>query len=130
MRIAVTGGRDYCDAARVAEALDAIHEATPLDILIHGDARGADTLAADWARRRGVPLDPYPARWDDLDALGARIRRGPHGFYNSAAGHQRNVRMLMLGVPHLVAVFPGGKGTAHCRGQALRLGIAVMDIDP
>lgn len=132
MRVAITGGRDFRNQARVDEVLDALHDATPFDILIHGDARGADTLAADWARRRQIPIDPYPAKWDDIDAIDAVIRRvGNHGssFYNAAAGMQRNIRMLMRAIPHLVVVFPGGRGTAHMRAQALRRGIPVIDVD-
>ena len=131
MRVAITGGREFRNQARVDEVLDALHTATPVDILIHGDARGADTLAADWARRRHIPIDPYPAKWDDLDGPGAVIRRHARGagFYNAAAGTQRNVRMLLKGVPHLVVVFPGGRGTAHMRAQALRYQIPIMDVD-
>lgn len=134
MRVAITGGRDFRNQARVDEVLDALHDATPFDILIHGDARGADTLAADWARRRQIPIDPYPAKWDDLDACNAVIRRHANsvrgaGLYNAAAGTQNNIRMLMQAIPHLVVVFPGGRGTAHMRAQALRQGIAVMDVD-
>lgn len=138
MRVAITGGRDFRNQARVDEVLDALHDATPFDILIHGDARGADTLAADWARRRQIPIDPYPAKWDDLDACNAVIRRHAQdgrgrqrsgSFYNAAAGTQRNIRMLLQARPHLVVVFPGGRGTAHMRAQALRQDIPVMDVD-
>lgn len=134
MRVAITGGREFRNQARVDEVLDALHTATPFDILIHGDARGADTLAADWARRRQIPIDPYPAKWDDLDATNAVIRRHSNsvrgaGFYNAAAGTQRNIRMLLQAVPHLVVVFPGGRGTAHMRAQALRYQIPIMDVD-
>ena len=131
MRVAITGGRDFRNQARVDEVLDALHDATPFDILIHGDARGADTLAADWARRRQIPIDPYPAKWDDIDATNAVIRRQRRSgsFYNAAAGTQRNIRMLLQARPHLVVVFPGGRGTAHMRAQALRQNIPVMDVD-
>lgn len=129
MRLCVTGGREYRDQARVDEVLDAIHQDGPIDILIHGDADGADRLADDWARRRGVPRDPYPAKWEDVDAFGALVKWRGSRRYNARAGLQRNIRMLVQAVPHLVVVFPGGSGTAHCRAQALRRGIAIMDVD-
>src|SRR4051812_48982572 len=61
----VTGGRDYSDSARAWAVLDSIHNATPIGVLIHGDARGADTIARKWAEARGVPHDPNRARWHD-----------------------------------------------------------------
>ena len=130
MRVAVTGGRDYRDQRRVDEVLDAIHAATPIEALIHGDARGADTLAADWARRQGIKVHPYPARWDDLDVHEPLVKWRNGKPYNARAGLTRNTRMLIEGCPSLLVVFPGGTGTQHCRGQALRFGVAVMDVDP
>jgi len=115
VRIAVTGGRTYSDRKRVEETLNQIHAATPLDVLIHGAASGVDTLARDWAIKNGVPHDPYPAAWDDIDAL---------------AGFTRNTRMILQGVPHLVVVFAGGTGTQHMRGQALRHGVPILDVEP
>ena len=130
MRIAVTGGRAYSDRARVEETLNRIHAATPLDVLIHGDASGADSLARDWAIRNGVKHDPYPAAWDDIDAVPCRVKWRGRKPYNALAGLSRNIRMLIQGAPELVVAFPGGAGTAHCRAQALRRDIAVLDVEP
>lgn len=131
MRIAVTGGRNYHDRARVEETLNRIHAATPLDVLIHGDASGADSLARDWAVRNGVRHDPYPAAWDDLDAVPCRIKIGRNRRpYNALAGFNRNIRMLLQGAPELLVAFSGGAGTQHMRAQALRRDIAVLDVEP
>lgn len=51
-RVLVCGGRDYADAKSLGMVLDAAHSANPIVCLIHGAARGADTLAADWALSR------------------------------------------------------------------------------
>jgi acetylornithine deacetylase/succinyl-diaminopimelate desuccinylase-like protein len=130
MRILVTGGRDYTDRRRIYEALDTIHANRAITEVIHGDCRGADRLAASWAKQRGIPDDPHPADWDDIDAPGAIIRRDRETkkFYNAAAGHQRNLKMLAL-EPDLVVAFPGGPGTAHCVANALKRLIAVMSVD-
>ena len=130
MRLAVTGGRNYRDRKRVEETLNRIHAATPLDVLIHGAASGADTLARDWAIRIGVQHDPYPAAWDDIDALPCRIRFRNRKPYNALAGFTRNTRMILQGVPHLVVCFAGGTGTQHMRGQALRHGVPILDVEP
>lgn len=91
--------------------LDAEHRARPFEVLIHGAARGADQLAGEWAKSRGVSLDVYPADWDK------------HG---RSAGPIRNGRMLVDGKPDMVIAFPGGKGTADMVRQARRAGIATV----
>jgi hypothetical protein len=113
MRILVCGGRDYADACALNEALDAIHRENTITRLIHGAARGADSLAAAWARSRGIPTLAFPADW----------RRD-----GKAAGFVRNARMLREGRPELVVAFPGGTGTAHMVNLARPAGIPVREI--
>lgn len=113
MNVLVCGGRDYADARALAEALDALHRETSITRLIHGAARGADALAAAWARSRGIPALAFPADW----------RRD-----GRAAGFVRNARMLREGRPDLVVAFPGGKGTAHMVKLARDAGIPVREI--
>jgi hypothetical protein len=52
-------------------------------------ARGADTLAEEWAKVRGIPCT---ADWDDL---------------GRKAGPIRNAQMLRKGRPELVVACPG-----------------------
>lgn len=112
-RVLVCGGRDYLDAKSLSAVLDAAHKANPIICLIHGAARGADTLAADWALSRDVLCNAYPADWD---------RDG------KAAGPIRNRRMLEQGKPHLVLAFPGGKGTADMIKQSTKAGVTVVKV--
>lgn len=130
MRILVCGGRTYQDQRRVDEALDAIHQATPIELLIHGCCRGADKLAAEWARRRQVPMSAYPADWANIDHPGAKIRFVGRRPYDATAGFRRNIKMLIEGCPQLVVAFPGGNGTAHMVAQSLQRGFAVLSVDP
>lgn len=112
-RVLVCGGRDYDNAESLNAVLDAAHYANPIVCLIHGAARGADTLAADWALAHGVLCNAYPADWE-------RDRK--------AAGPIRNRRMLDLGKPHLVLAFPGGSGTADMIKQATKAGVPVVRV--
>lgn len=107
MRLLVCGGRDFTDRDWLYSVLDDIKPA----VVIHGAAPGADTLAGDWAKERGVPVEAYPADWDK------------HG---RAAGPIRNSRMLREGKPDLVLAFPGGRGTANMVKQAGQAGVGVM----
>lgn len=97
MRVLVCGGRDFTDAAMVEQVLGYLHTQRPITCVIHGDARGADTLGKLWALARGITPEPYPADWNK------------HG---RSAGPIRNRWMLSASHPEYVVAFPGGKGTA------------------
>jgi hypothetical protein len=113
MIFAVTGGRDFQGVAMVNQVLDALKARQPDLHLVHGAAKGLDTLARKWAERNGVPHTPFPADWDQ---------------YGKAAGHIRNGQMLTEGKPTLVIAFPGNKGTANMVDQARRAGVRVLDL--
>jgi len=129
MIVVITGGRNYDDQARVDEILDTLHRETGIEMLGHGDASGADSLADKWAKRRGVRVTAKPATWDDIDTPPVLIRVRDGKPYNVLAGFRRNTEMLDEWQPHLVVVFPGGRGTAHCRREALKRRIAILDVD-
>ena len=109
MRVIVCGGRDYEDRARVFAALDSLHAKRPITTIVHGDARGADSLAKDWALERGIDQEAHPADWRKLGEV---------------AGPLRNDRMASLGADGCVA-FPGGRGTADMVRRAEANGIKV-----
>ena len=113
MRVLVCGGRDYHDSERVQEVLDGLHQETPFSCVIHGAARGADTLAGLWAKRNAVPVEAYAAAWSR------------HG---RAAGMIRNEQMLHEGRPDLVVAFPGGVGTAGMVRIARQAGVRVEEV--
>lgn len=130
MRVLVTGGRNYRNRQQVFEALDAVHAETPIRILIHGAADGADMLADEWAIRRGVTPDRHPAQWDDLTHPKRRLKwcSKRRAFYDALAGFRRNGDMLHLGEPDLVVAFPGGNGTADMIAKAERKRVAVRKV--
>lgn len=110
MRVLVCGGRDYEDREAVFEALDALHRATPIEVVIEGGYTGADRLAASWARVREVSSWRVPAQWS---------KQGRN------AGPLRNARMLAMCAPDLVLAFPGHDGTADMIAQAGDVGVKV-----
>ena len=112
-RVLVCGGRAYNDAKSLNMVLDAAHSANPIVCLIHGAARGADALAADWARQRGILALAYPADW---------------AHEGRRAGPIRNQQMLNSGKPHIVIAFPGGKGTADMISRAEAAGVPVVRV--
>lgn len=115
MRVLVCGGREFGkqpdDRQRLFSALDRAHAHKPITTLVHGDAPGADSTAAAWAREKGgIRILAFPADWQR------------HG---RAAGHIRNQQMLDEGQPQGVIAFPGGRGTADMTRRARRADLPV-----
>lgn len=108
-RIIVCGGRDFVDRERAFAALDAAHAKRPIGTVVQGGAAGADLLAQQWAKARGVLREEFPARWQE------------HG---RAAGPIRNQAMADAGADGCIA-FPGGRGTRDMTTRAELAGIAV-----
>lgn len=109
------GGRDYQDAERVDAILSRLHAERTIVCIIEGGARGADWLAAQWAKANRVQHKRFPANW-------ARDGR--------RAGPIRNAFMLQLGAPHAVVAFPGGSGTADMINRAKAANVPVWEIAP
>jgi len=112
-RVLICGGRDYHDNDTLCAALDRLHAEHGFTVVIAGGARGADTLAAQWAEHRGIPTKVYVAEWEKL---------------GRKAGPIRNQRMLDEGKPDLVIAFRGGTGTAGMMALAGKAGVPVISI--
>lgn len=112
-RYLICGGRDFQDYALMEKALRSLILHPEDALVIHGAARGADTLAHRWAQCHGVPAQAFPADWDT------------HG---KAAGPIRNRRMLDEGKPDVVIAFPGGPGTANMVAQARRQKVVTIEV--
>lgn len=125
-RVLICGGRDYNNKEYFTKTLHRIceergwnHEpdqygnTLPNIHIIHGGAKGADSLADDFAVVNWTGLTVFPAEWDK---------------YGQAAGAIRNKQMLVEGKPDIVIAFPGGRGTAHMCQIAKRAGIKVIKV--
>jgi hypothetical protein len=112
MTVLVCGGRDYTDRRRVYRLLN--FNRAKIAMIVHGCARGADSMADDWAVEQFVPCLRVPAEWDR---------------FGRKAGFMRNEKMLSLGKPDLVVAFPGGAGTAMMVRLARQAGIRVVEVD-
>lgn len=135
IRVLVTGGRKYHDAAKVREVLMSYN----ISELCHGDADGADALAGEIAESMGIPVKTYPADWLGpctnmckpghrrvRPGLATTSRRVQRNDYCPAAGTYRNHDMLEDFRPDLVIAFPGGRGTADMVKQSRE---ARVDVD-
>lgn len=106
MKVLVCGSRTWTDDIAIRLRLTNLPRGTTV---LHGNARGADTIAATVAASLGLQVLSYPAQWDR------------HG---RSAGYRRNVRMLNE-KPDLVIAFQrdGSTGTQHVIDMARARGI-------
>lgn len=110
LRILVSGDRNWTDKEAIRRELE---KRLPC-VVIHGCARGADTLAGQVAFELGMEVVTFPAEWH---------------LYGKAAGPRRNQTMLDLGKPDLVLAFhadlANSKGTKHMVEIARTAGVSV-----
>lgn len=122
LRIFVTGSRNWTDRNRLYTAIEAVCKArghwnplndTAKDVtIVHGAAKGADTLADDWAKTFLAEREPYPADWEQ---------------YGKAAGPMRNT-LMAKSHPDVCLAFlqPGSVGTVHAIKQAKKYDVEVI----
>lgn len=134
MIVIVTGGRDYPERASVFAALDTVHAATPIEAVLHGacgatwprvqgpELTGADRWAHEWAKERGVMIQPHPADWKRHGNRAGPLRNGHMVEHAGQLARWHEERVLVLACP-------GGAGTADCVKQARRSGLTVKRLD-
>lgn len=106
--VLVCGSRSWTRADLIRERLSKLE---PGSTVMHGAARGADTLAGTIARSLDFVVEEYPADW-----------RGQ----GRRAGVIRNLAMLSLGPERVLAFWDGeSTGTAHTMTEARKRGIPV-----
>lgn len=124
-KVLICGGRNFDDKALMAETC--YQFIYPGDTLIHGDAPGADRLAAKCAGNQyqmaqfmagdkakwTITIEPYPAEWLK---------------YGHRAGPIRNQQMIDEGKPDLVVAMAGGRGTNDMVQRAEKAGIKVVKV--
>jgi hypothetical protein len=107
MRVLVCGSRGWEDHQAIR---DSVERLPPGTVVVHGNARGADLIAAHYAGAMGFEVEAHPVDWS----------RGRH------AGLDRNIEMLDSGVDLVVAFQLNlSSGTQHTINEARRRGIAL-----
>lgn len=112
--VVVTGGRNYHNWMVTYRTLDRVHRLRTIKMLVSGMAPGLDSMAATWARQRGVPLIEAPADWKR---------------FGKAAGVLRNEAMLVDHEPQVCIAFPGGRGTADMVRRVKARGIPLLQVE-
>jgi len=109
-KTAFTGGVDFNDTQAIWERLDKVHAKHSDMVLLHGGSpKGAERIAACWAKSRKVPQIAFKPDW-------AR--------HAKAAPFKRNDQILDV-LPIGVIVFPGSGISANLADKAKKFGIPV-----
>jgi hypothetical protein len=107
MKLAVVGSRQFNDYALLVATLDQIK---PIELIISGGAKGADTLAEQYAKDRGIATQIYLPEWEK---------------YGKSAGIRRN-HDIMKNADQVVAFWDGcSPGTSHSIKIAEKMGAPV-----
>jgi len=112
MKVLICGTRTWNDQRPVWRVLDDLYEANPDLEVIHGAAKGADSIAGQIATSFGIPVTAVPADWEK---------------FGKSAGPMRNKEMLGM-APDLVVAFRRdgeSRGTDHMIRIARRAGVPV-----
>lgn len=116
MRLLISGSRHYNNYERFRkEILEHYHDPARsngshrISGIISGGARGVDKMAERFAAEFDIPIEVYPADWEQ---------------YGKAAGPIRNLEMLRKGRIGEVVCFmaPGSRGTKHMLESAIKAG--------
>uniref|UniRef100_A0A6M3KXP4 YspA cpYpsA-related SLOG domain-containing protein n=1 Tax=viral metagenome TaxID=1070528 RepID=A0A6M3KXP4_9ZZZZ len=114
MRVLICGDRNWTDRELIKAYLTAL-KGCAFDVLIEGEARGADRLSREEALKLGLQVLRFPAQWD---------------VHGKAAGIIRNQQMLVEGKPDLVVAFhhnlSQSKGTKDMVWRAKKAGVPVV----
>lgn len=111
MRLAVVGSRSFRDYTDLEKTLSFIHKKVPITRIISGGAKGADSLAEQWARENSVDTQVFIPDWET---------------YGKRAGFLRNKQIVDYS--EAVVVFWDGKskGSQHSMKLAKEQGKSVL----
>lgn len=112
MKVLVCGSRHFNDYELAKRILTELQPSK----IIHGGARGADSLGGRYAEENNIAGHEFPALWE---------------LHGKRAGPIRNYQMLREGAPDLVLAFlaPNSRGTKHMIEISEKAGIPVTVVN-
>lgn len=117
-RILITGSRTWTDVETIERDLGILASGFlgmgKRPVLVAGGAKGADTIAENFFRRRGWAIEIHNAQWEQ---------------YGKRAGYIRNAKMVELGADICLAfIRDKSKGATMCANLAETAGIQVIRV--
>lgn len=121
MRLLVCGDRNWDDWEFIFDTLELFPAS--IELIIEGEAHGADVIARQWAISAMIPYDPYPAHWRHTEKCEPDCKR----VIGKPAGPIRNQQMIDDGKPDAVIAFHddigNSRGTKDMVTRARKAGI-------
>lgn len=116
-KLAVVGSRGFDDYFHLKKRLDPLKD--KVSVIVSGGAKGADSLAAKWAKENDIPVTIFKPEWDK---------------YGKGAGYQRN-RKIISECDACIAFWDGqSRGTQHsfklCKEMEKPLKVVNYKTDP
>jgi hypothetical protein len=116
VRTIIAGSRDGISWQQFRRAMNLVD--IPISVVISGTARGVDSYGERWASEKGIPVERYPADWEQ---------------YGKRAGYLRNVQMAE-NADALILIWTGdaekSRGSAHMKRIAYERGLLVRSYWP
>lgn len=113
IKLLIAGSRGFNDYERLVEYVNtwiSQHNYERIEIL-SGGARGADSLAEQYARERDIDFKLFPANWT---------------LYGKSAGYRRNEQMAKYAT-HAILFWDGtSKGTKHMMDLCMKHNVDVV----
>ena len=98
MRIAIVGSRGFTNFDFLEKTILDNYKIENITEIISGDAKGADTLAEQFAIKHSIPMSIFTPDWD---------------LYGKSAGYKRNIQIIDMS-DEVIAFWDGiSKGTKH-----------------
>lgn len=108
-RVLITGSREWPYPTVIENVLDDLWNEIGPYILVHGAARGADTIGSEHHEWNMRPTEAHPANWTK---------------YGKRAGYIRNATMVERGADICVAfIYEESRGATMCANLAEKAGI-------
>lgn len=116
-RVLICGDRRWSNYDLILRCVQKANATEQIDVIIEGEAEGADKMGRKAGEACGIPIMPFKANWNK---------------YFRAAGPIRNQQMLDEGKPTEVWCFhndlPNSKGTADMFHRSLKAKLLVYAI--
>ena len=113
MKVIVCGGRSFAGKDLMFSWLDKFHAEHVVDLVLEGGQTGADSMAKEWAKSRGILVVEEAAEWDR---------------FGRSAGPIRNQKMIDRYRPDAVIAFAGNRGTKDMRRRAESAGLTIYKV--
>jgi hypothetical protein len=105
LNLVICGSRSITDEEKIFKVIDSVISEMNIASIITGGAKGIDAIGKEYAERKGIKHQEFPADWET---------------YGKAAGPIRNKEMAIIGNATLAIVDDSSVGTWNMIENAVK----------